>query len=90
MTDKIQTQHLTTAHSLYMLYETLPDEIQKLFLQELLTKQTEKIKAKKAVPEGESHFQDLFGLLTASETASLEDMEQAILQRAKERFDDCD
>jgi hypothetical protein len=76
MTDKIQTQHLTTAHSLYMLYETLPDEIQQLFLQELMTKQAEKIKAKKAMPEGESHFRDLFGLLTASETASLEDMEQ--------------
>jgi hypothetical protein len=66
MTDKIRTQQRTTAHSLYMLYETLPDEIQQLFLQELLTRQAEKIKAKQAVPEAESHFKDLFGLLTAS------------------------
>ena len=35
------------------------------------------------------HFQDLFGLLTASESASAEDMQKAVLQRAKEEFNDC-
>lgn len=39
----MQTQQLITAHSLYVLYGTLPDETKQLFLQELLTKQTEKI-----------------------------------------------
>ncbi len=41
----MQTQHLTTAHSLYVLYETLPDETKQLFLQELLAKQAENIEA---------------------------------------------
>ncbi len=93
MTEKIQ---ITTAHSLYMLYETLPDEIQQIFLQELLTKQAENIKrslfcsaCKKTEEENgfqtdaQANFQDLSGLLTASKNASLEDMQQAVLQRAK-------
>ncbi|GEM_PF-1120505 len=33
-------------------------------------------------------FQELFGMLTASQGASLEEMERAILQRVRERFDD--
>jgi len=100
MTKKMQ---ITTAHSLYMLYETLPDEIQQIFLQELFTNQAEKIKrsalfsAFKEASEKEDVFQtdsnanfhDLSGILTASESASPEDMQQAVLQRAKERFDDC-
>ena len=37
----MQTESLKTAHSLYVLYETLPSEIQQAFLQELLQKQQE-------------------------------------------------
>lgn len=39
----MQPQHSNTAHSLYALYETLPDEVQQDFLQELLKKQSEKL-----------------------------------------------
>lgn len=38
----MQTQN-TTAHNLYALYETLPDETQQFFLQELLQKQADKL-----------------------------------------------
>ncbi len=100
MTEKME---ITTAHSLYMLYETLPDEIQQIFLQELFTNQAEKIKrsalfsvfkeaAEKEIffpTDSKANFLDLSGILTASESASLEDMQQAVLQRAKERFNDC-
>ncbi len=41
----MQTQHLTTAHSLYVLYETLSDETKQLFLQELLITQADRIEA---------------------------------------------
>lgn len=37
----MQTESLKTAHSLYVLYETLPREIQQAFLQELLQQQQE-------------------------------------------------
>ena len=39
----MQTEHLKTAHSLYALYETLPNDIQQAFLQELLQHQQEKL-----------------------------------------------
>jgi hypothetical protein len=39
----MQTQNLNAAHSLYVLYETLSDENQQLFLQELVAKQLKKI-----------------------------------------------
>jgi hypothetical protein len=39
----MQTQNATTAHNLYALYETLPDETQQFFLQELLQKQADKL-----------------------------------------------
>jgi hypothetical protein len=39
----MQTQNSNTAHSLYALYETFPDEIQQQFLQELLQKQSDKL-----------------------------------------------
>ncbi|GEM_PF-357963 len=99
MAGKIQTQQITTAHSLYTLYEILPDETQQIFLQELFAKQGEKIRTSAAYKKAESengfltgdqsHFQDLFGLLTASKSASAEDMQRAFLQRAKEDFNDC-
>lgn len=45
---------------------------------------------KQAEPlENESSFDDLFGIFTATRTATLEDMQQAIYKRAKERFNDC-
>jgi hypothetical protein len=39
----MQTQNSNTAHSLYALYETLPNEVQQVFLQELLQKQADKV-----------------------------------------------
>jgi len=39
----MQTEHLKTAHSLYALYETLPNDIQQAFLRELLQHQQEKL-----------------------------------------------
>ena len=39
----MQTQNSNTAHSLYALYETLSNDIQQQFLQELLEKQADKI-----------------------------------------------
>lgn len=34
-------------------------------------------------------FDDLFGILTASHSVSLEEMEKAILKQGLERFNDC-
>jgi len=39
----MQTQQSNTAHSLYALYETLSNDIQQQFLQELLQKQADKL-----------------------------------------------
>lgn len=39
----MQTEHMNTAHSLYVLYETLPTDTQQAFLQELLQKQQERL-----------------------------------------------
>jgi hypothetical protein len=39
----MQTQNPNTAHSLYVLFETLSNENQQLFLQELVSKQKHKI-----------------------------------------------
>ncbi|MDD5578863.1 MAG: hypothetical protein PHY16_06220 [Methylobacter sp.] len=39
----MQAQNSNTAHSLYALYETLPNEVQQVFLQELLQKQADKL-----------------------------------------------
>jgi hypothetical protein len=39
----MQPQNSNTAHSLYALYETLPNEVQQVFLQELLQKQSNKL-----------------------------------------------
>ena len=39
--------------------------------------------------ESGNNFNDLFGIITATNTASLDDMKQAIYQRATERFNDC-
>ncbi len=41
----MNTQQTDTAHSLYALYETLPDEVQKRFLEELVQKKYLQIKA---------------------------------------------
>lgn len=39
----MQPESMTAAHSLYILYETLPGEIQQAFLRELLQKQQDKL-----------------------------------------------
>lgn len=39
-------------------------------------------------PVTSNHFDDLFGLFTATNSASLEDMDKAIRHRAVERFND--
>ena len=41
----MQIQNVNAAHSLYVLYETLSDENQQLFLQELLVKQKNKLES---------------------------------------------
>jgi hypothetical protein len=37
----MQTQHQATAHSLYVLYQALPEQSKQLFLQEILTNEAE-------------------------------------------------
>ncbi|MEI6707925.1 MAG: hypothetical protein WCK96_12420 [Methylococcales bacterium] len=39
----MQVQNSNAAHSLYVLYETLPNDIQQQFLQELMQKQADKL-----------------------------------------------
>ena len=39
----MQPQNSNTAHSLYALYETLPNDVQQVFLQELMQKQADKL-----------------------------------------------
>jgi hypothetical protein len=39
----MNTQQANTAHSLYALYETLPNEVQQAFLEELLQKQPQQL-----------------------------------------------
>ncbi len=40
--------------------------------------------------EPRNNFDDLFGIITATNTATLDEMKSAIYQRAAERFNDCD
>jgi hypothetical protein len=47
-------QQANTAHSLYALYETLPNDVQKSFLEELVQKKYPEIKAL-AFPGSNSH-----------------------------------
>ena len=93
----MQTQHEATAHSLYVLYRALPEESKKLFLRELLGDQAEMALHKAAqqssfkpqVKPTDERFADICGLLTATQTVSLEQMEQAIRQQGQDNFDDC-
>jgi len=39
----MQTEKMTIAHSLYALYESLPDDIQQTFLQRLFQKERDKL-----------------------------------------------
>ena len=39
----MNTQQANTAHSLYALYETLPNEVQQAFLEELLDKKQQEL-----------------------------------------------
>jgi hypothetical protein len=66
-------------------YEPLPVE------HGLLTVFGEKVSPSPVMdkPPTQANFQDLCGILTAQHGASLEDMEQAILKRTQERFNDC-
>jgi hypothetical protein len=97
----MQTQDPNIAHSLYVLYESLSDETQRLFLQELLAKQKEKVESSLKITEQlsqrqpgvkadeKNRFAELCGILTSDKSVSLEDMERAIYRRAAERFNDC-
>ena len=40
-------------------------------------------------PSTSNAFQDLFGMLKANNSVSIDDMENAITQSARKRFDDC-
>ena len=96
----MQTQNVMTAYSLYALYETLSDETQQLFLQELLTKQAEKVESSlkqskqlsKTKTESKANeknrFADICGILTSEKSVSLEDMERAIALQGVERFNE--
>lgn len=76
----------------------LSDETQQLFLQELLTKQAEKVesslkqskqlsKIKTDSKTGEKNrFAELCGILTSERSVLLEDMEKAIALQGVERF----
>lgn len=95
----IQTQNLNAAHSLYVLYETLSDATQQLFLQELLTKQKKKVELSLQQNQqlsqttiktpDKNHFADICGILTSDKSVSLEEMEEAISLQGLERFNDC-
>lgn len=97
----MQTQNTTAAHSLYVLYETLSDETQLLFLQELLTKQAEKVESSlkqskqlsktktDSKTDEKNRFADICGILTSEKSVSLEDMERASALQGVERFNDC-
>ena len=41
----MQAQNSNTAHSLYVIYETLPNDVQQQFLQELMQKQADKLES---------------------------------------------
>ncbi|MBU2568541.1 MAG: hypothetical protein KJ725_00655 [Gammaproteobacteria bacterium] len=66
----MQTQNPNVAHSLYVLYETLSDEAQQLFLQELSTKQRHKVES---VLKKSSCDPDMFESALLSESALAED-----------------
>ena len=92
----MQTQNLNAAHSLYVLYETLSDETQQLFLQELSAKQKQKVElslkqsqTKPAIEADKNRFADICGILTSEKSVSLEEIEQAIAMQGAERFNDC-
>lgn len=93
----MQPQNATAAHSLYVLYESLSDETQQLFLQELLTKQAEKVQASlkqsrqssKTPADSHNRFADIGDILTSEKSVSLEEMERAIALQGVERFNDC-
>ena len=41
----MRTEPMTTAHSLFVLYETLPEETQEAFLRELMQRQQDKLES---------------------------------------------
>lgn len=58
-------QQTHTAHSLYRLYESLPEEVQKYFLEELIQKRHAEIKALTAAspPQPEKRNRVIFGIM---------------------------
>ncbi|HAO20424.1 MAG TPA: hypothetical protein DCQ37_08090 [Desulfobacteraceae bacterium] len=84
----MQTKKLTIAHSLYTLYESLPDDIQQAFLQKLFQKQQDKLESsafyiarrevtdESALHETEtSHLDELIRVMTIHE---IEEMQEII------------
>ncbi|MDO9046872.1 MAG: hypothetical protein Q7U66_03940 [Methylobacter sp.] len=61
----MNTQQTNTAHSLYALYETLPDDVQKTFLEELVQKKYPEIKALafSGSPSHEKHNRVILGVM---------------------------
>jgi hypothetical protein len=61
----MSTQQTDTAHSLYALYETLPDDVQKTFLEELVQKKYLQIKALAfpGSPVNEKHNRVVLGVM---------------------------
>jgi hypothetical protein len=92
----MEMPHQATAHSLYVLYQALPEQSRQLFLKELLGEQAELLtlpsqnqQSHQLQPsQQENHFADICGVLTATRSVSLEDMEQVISQQGWDSFDD--
>ena len=55
----------------------------------LLTLLENTIAAAKPKTKTQKPFDDLFGILTATHSVSLDDMERTIAQQGQERFNDC-
>ena len=61
----MNSQQTNTAHSLYALYETLPDDMQKTFLEELVQRKYREIKALvfSGSPVNEKHNTVILGVM---------------------------
>ncbi len=78
----MQTKKLTIAHSLYTLYESLPDDIQQAFLQKLFQKQQDKLESsafyiarREVTDESALHETETSHLMTIHE---IEEMQEII------------
>ncbi|XGB43141.1 MAG: hypothetical protein LVS60_04960 [Nodosilinea sp. LVE1205-7] len=90
----MQTQHQATAHSLYVLYQALPEPSKQLFLKELLGEQAEALILSlqnrqpllpQATQQG-NYFADICGILKSTRSVSLDEMERVISRQGWDGF----